>query len=736
MSLARSREMARAGRILPDCRTDVQRGTAKKATGRPFTDASRRLTLPTLHAKWYLTIHDGGGSAGMSKNAIITTTCIAAALCMFGCASERVERLAPGAESGRGTLRCVLSSDVERAVVPGATIPMAIAIDGSLEIDSITLIAIGAADDAQQIAPGALPFTFSTAQKIPVDAKDGEMVSFTLSVQTKDKTWFTSNVLAFEIADTLPPSVTVSLSAPADPAGYAPGETVKALVDAKDVNSGIASVGVHVSGPVTPKSFYETIAPASASISRDYDMVVGAGVRCGTIAVSATVLDAARVPNTRIAETIGNLKGGATHAAPPVVTFDSPAANAVVKPGDTVDVTVTALDDCTDVATITWVAGGAAEGGGTIEIAAGSNPATETFSFTVPQNATNGASITVDAWATDTGGFSGDGTPAHLPLTVSAILAPTAAITSPAGDITVQSGDSQSVSVSAASSSGAIVQISLAATGALQSVQEFAIDPAAPSAAHDFTVNVPGGLADGSVITLAATAYDDGTPQLTGTSGSVRLTVQSLDPTALLLFPAEGQSFNPGNSVRVSIKGTQKAAAIASVSYTAQGLGGTINSSDTFTNPTPGPSFTHDFFLPVPATAPEGTIALTGTATDMQARQGLTAVRTIDIKDNAPPTVTFTSPTEGQAFNKGDTITVTVHAVDASSNIASVNMQASGAFSSVQSSAPGVKDFTGGWDVLVPGTAASGDCYIDVFATDAAQGANKSSVVRRKVKIN
>jgi hypothetical protein len=649
-----------------------------------------------------------------------------------GCAGDRVEYASGPRE---GALACAIATADGPEVVPGQAVVVNVSVTGDAELERVDLVRKWADVATQEIAPSGPPFEHEADAAIPDTAKDGDRVEFTAIAVTKDARYVSSNTISFSVFDVKKPDLSVTLSPPADPGGYRGGEELSISVTAEDPNSGVGLVAVTLIGPVSPKSFADVFSPAETSVNKVYKAAIEPGVSCGRVIVLAEADDAASVPNRATKEALALLAGGVVDSAAPSLVIDSPAPGASVRPGDEVTVKVSATDDCGPITTIGYVVTGAAAAEGTVVVpGGGGNPTTQEFKFTVPSDAAHNSEVEVSAWAVDAAGKSGEDKAASVTLVVSAPQAPTAAITSPADNSTAAPGAALKVNVSAGSLTGKVTKVTLDVSGSVTASEEFVADPPSADVKHEFSVSVSGTAKDGETIVLVATAHDDSIPALTGTSAAVTVKVAAQNPTVRILFPQDGQEFLPGSSPRVTVSAVMGEAPIVKVGYTAEGLAGVIAASEEFTVDPPTSPADHNFYLSIPADAPEGTVEIIGTAADQLGRPGTSPAITINVKDKTPPSVTVLAPIANQAFDKGAKMTVSVRAVDQSSNVATVQIDVAGAFSDTKTLTAGSKDWTGLWDFTVPAGAPSGDVYVYVKATDSA--ANTSSVVSVKAKVN
>ncbi|HEX2952893.1 MAG TPA: glycoside hydrolase family 9 protein [Bacillota bacterium] len=250
--------------------------------------------------------------------------------------------------------------------------------------------------------------------------------------------------------------------------------------------------------------------------------------------------------------------------------------------------------------------------------------------------------------------YSGDG-PVPVPPTVS--------ITSPANEATFAAPAAIAIQADAADSDGTVTQVDFYNGTAL-----LGSDTTAP---YSFNWNnVPAGT-----YTITAKATDS--QGLTATS-SVTVTVNSPDnnpPTISLTSPTNGQSF--------------VAPAIIVIRANAADSDGTVTRVDFYNGTT---------LLATDTTAPysypwmnvvAGNYTITAVATD---NQGATATSSVNVvvtpSGNLPPTVTITSPTDGQSFTAPATITIQANAADSDGTVTKVDFYNGSTLLSSDTSAP------------------------------------------------
>ncbi len=172
------------------------------------------------------------------------------------------------------------------------------------------------------------------------------------------------------------------------------------------------------------------------------------------------------------------------------------------------------------------------------------------------------------------------------------------------------------------------------------------------------TVTVPAGTA-ASTSTLTITAM---APSKTHTT-TVSLTVVNND-FSITVTPTS-QTVNAGASTTYTINTAVTSGAAQTINLSASGLPAGVTASFNPASVTAGGSST------LTVTVPAGTAASTSTLTIAGSGPSKTHTTTVSLTiTNQPPTVTFTSPTNGQTVS--GTISVSVNATDADGTVASV----------------------------------------------------------------
>ena len=272
---------------------------------------------------------------------------------------------------------------------------------------------------------------------------------------------------------------------------------------------------------------------------------------------------------------------------------------------------------------------------------------------------------------------------AHVPPSVS--------ITSPANGATFPAGSSITVQASASSTDGTVTRVDFFQNGNL-----FGSATTAPYSAT-FSGGAPGPYA------LTAVATDD--QGATSTSAPVNVTIQPTTggPTVAITSPADGQVFPAGTNILIQA--------------TASESGGTITQVQFFTNNVSIGTVTappYNFLL---TNVAAGNYALTARATDNMGASATSPAVNISVQSTNGPTVTITSPTNGQTFPPGTNILIQASAADTTGTITQVQFFTNSVPIGTVTNAP--------YEVLLTSVAA-GSYVLTATATDST-GASASS---------
>ena len=188
----------------------------------------------------------------------------------------------------------------------------------------------------------------------------------------------------------------------------------------------------------------------------------------------------------------------------PVVDILNPADGSEVERGDAINVSVNATDGLGGVTGIYLSVTGETTWSDTIQISPVSLNTTQSFSFTVSDQAVIGNTLTISAWAIDNSAQTS--TVKSITLIVSDDTAPVVSISAPAQATEYNYGDTVTITVNATDDVD-VSQIRYAAIGAVSKSGTKAITPANSAAQATFAFTIPYGLSSPD-ITLDAYASD------------------------------------------------------------------------------------------------------------------------------------------------------------------------------------------------------------------------------------
>jgi large repetitive protein len=189
-------------------------------------------------------------------------------------------------------------------------------------------------------------------------------------------------------------------------------------------------------------------------------------------------------------------------------------------------------------------------------------------------------------------------------------------------------------------------------------------------------------------------------------------------PVVTFTAPADGSTFERGNSVNVSVQGTDDLSGINRFVFLASGAATASVTRDI--SATTSSSQTFSFQVPMDAPI-GGSILVQVRARDAAGNESEFISRQFAVVDETAPTVSVTSPLPGARYNFGDTIPLVVQTSDAV-GVTEVRYQLEGSLTGADSQMiapqPGARTVL--FDIpIVPG-ATEGELSVRVFAKDAA----------------
>jgi len=262
---------------------------------------------------------------------------------------------------------------------------------------------------------------------------------------------------------------------------------------------------------------------------------------------------------------------------PPQVQIVTAANGSSIGTGQTLNVSATAHDDLALTDVELDVRGAQIVTTQVFHFGAGLTDGTANFSVPIPAAAQLDANLSLTATAHDANGLPS----ASSTVTVSIVdaTAPTAQITSLAGNFVVSPGQVIPVIAVQAADNVGVALIRFQTTGGVTSESDAVIAPPLTNASATFSLTVPADAQQGSTITLAAEAVD--AANNVGTAPRILLTVQDkTPPTVRIVAPADGTVEVNGGAVPVVAQASDNDA-VAAVNFFVDGrLVTTVQSGD------------------------------------------------------------------------------------------------------------------------------------------------------------
>ena len=495
--------------------------------------------------------------------------------------------------------------------------------------------------------------------------------NYVLSALVTDS--FGNRGVSSNVTVTVKASPSVGVTSPVSGSSVTVGttQTVTAVAAASNPGATITSVQFLANGIslgtslASPYSVAWT--PASAGT---YNLTAIATDSIGTQATSSSVA---------ITVTAAGGGGGGGGLTAPVVVIDTPANGSTLTVNTSQTISATASLTNGTVTSVAFSANGTSIGSATV------------YPYTINWTPTTLGTFTITAVAT---GSNGAQATAVSTITVSSATAPTVSITAPSTSSTVGVNLAQTITATAASSTGYIASVEFLVNG-----KTLSTDTVFPYTASW----TPSGT--GTYI-LTAVAKDNSGVITTSAPASITVAA-SAAPTVSLTNPGSGSSYTIGSSLTLTAAASDFDGTITQVSFYVNGA---LLSTDT-TAP-----YTSSIWTP----ASSGNYTLTAQATDNSGNVTTSTAVTVTIGSNAAPTVSITSPASGLNYSLGNNVLIGAVASDTDGFIASVQFFANGQLIGAKTAAP----YTVSWKPASAGTFA-----LTAVATDNIGSSTTSTAV-------
>jgi len=383
------------------------------------------------------------------------------------------------------------------------------------------------------------------------------------------------------IANNVPPTVT--LTAPANNASFAPGASVTITATASDNG-----------GSVTKVEFYNGATKLGEDLSSPYSFV-WPNVPAGTYSITTKATDNQNAVNTSSASTITVIASN----VPPVVTLTAPTNNASFAAGASVTITATASDNGGSVTKVEFY-------NGTTKLG---EDASSPYSFTWPNVPAGTYSIT--AKATDNQNAVKTSSASTVSV-VASNVPPKVTLSVPPNNPSFIAGSSITLTAIASDSDGTIAKVEF-----FSGATKLGEDATSP---YSFVWNsVVAGNYD-----LTAKATDNKNAATVSNKVSISVHAVNTYPTVAITSPSNHSIFPTGTVVTIDVKASDANGSIAKVEF----YNGTAKIGEDVSSPY---SFAWNDIT-------AGSYAITAKATDNESAVNTSEPVTITIKDTVNPT--------------------------------------------------------------------------------------------------
>ena len=378
---------------------------------------------------------------------------------------------------------------------PGQTLDFEVTANDDLELSRILFSAVGAMSlsDTISVSGGQSSFSTSMDLLIPADTISQGIITFqAVAVDSAGKSSDPATII-INIVDVHVPSAT--FVSPVNNARIIPGQTVDVVTMAAD-DAGLQSVTL-TTIPDLGGPFVRSIDPGTKNTTQTFSLSIPGTMEApATISVFVSATDTSDNKSSQVGRTLQI----ADTITPLMVSLKTENNATRVLADQSVTLQAQASDNVA-------IAGVRFDVDGNVTMVQVPTPgqnATAEMTFTVPLDAADGSTITIEARALDTS--NNLSAPEILTLDVGDLVPPAAVITAPAEASRAGTGDTLIVTVQAEDDVG-VSRVDLNVSGVIMESQTQTIDPAALQTQVNFNVSIPAQTLPG-LITLSVTARD------------------------------------------------------------------------------------------------------------------------------------------------------------------------------------------------------------------------------------
>jgi hypothetical protein len=465
-------------------------------------------------------------------------------------------------------------------------------------------------------------------------------------------------------------------------------------------------------------SHVQQVTAAQSDVTTSFNLTIPqTAASNGTITVQAAAVDAGGLQSVPATMTLT-----VRDAINPLVTIVTPVNNAVVVPGQSLDVVVDVSDDVA-VATVAMLCTPQAAGCESRTLPGSTTVSRQTFSIIVPEGLQAPQTVALSILATDVAGNTATGSRV---LRIADALKPTITDLHPvSGSTQVVAGTTVAVRANVTDNVG-VTALVFSTTGAVVTEGTSVVAPPVMSGSAVFTFAVPAGVSNGSTITVTARARD-AAGNLSDAATMVLTVGDMAAPIVEFLEPAPGAAFNPGQTITVRVRSSDDTA-VQRVTLTAAGPLTASETRDIAPATTP---VEITFSLNVPAGTAPGQITLTAQATDVAGVSSNAVQRTVTVNDVIAPQVRIVSPAADALVDPRQPVQITVEATDAI-GVTRVAFAASGTLSASESrnvTPPATARSEVFTLTVTPHPVAGGTVTLNATARDAAGNQGNATAV-------
>jgi hypothetical protein len=447
---------------------------------------------------------------------------------------------------------------------------------------------------------------------------------------------------AVDLQPNAPPAVTLRTVLPATQVGQ--GQAIELEVVATD-DDRIDRVALSAVGAA---SFSEVrSAPAGASqFTTRFTVQVPQTAASGTsLTAQVVAIDSAGAQSQPAALTLPVVDG-----VKPVVTIQSPLANAVIVAGQPLSVVVDASDDV-GVTSVTLVCAPILTGCDSRTVLPAQRSTRQTFTVDVPASFGSANGLALLAVASDA---AGNATQIGRQVTVPDLVRPTlTALTTVSGSTQVLAGQTVALRATVSDNVG-VTALLFQIDGPVPSSGTVAVAPPLTSGQATLNVTIPASATSGSTVTVRVRARD-AAGEVSDEASLVLTVTDSTAPSLTILAPADGAEVSPGQTVTFTVRATDDVG-VRRFSFNTNGVFVASETRDVTAATTVDASFA----ITLPPTTGAGPITFTARAFDAADNASAAASRTIAVRDVVAPTVIAVTPQDGATnVDRQSAVTVT-----------------------------------------------------------------------------